>query len=317
MAVIDYGEGVLAVDADYLRPGLAAIHLLIENGRAAIIDTATHSASPLVFAALAEKGISPEQVDYIILTHIHLDHAGGAGVLMRQCPNARLTVHPRGVSHMADPGRLVAGVSAVYGIERTKEMYGDILPISSARIVPTPDGSVVHLAGRPLRFYETPGHARHHVAVHDEKRTGWVFAGDTFGLSYRELDEGERQFVFPTTSPVQFDPIAYHRSIDRVASLASDALYVTHFSRIHKPREKADVLHRLVDAHAALAVALRHSGERRPGLLYDAVRALFISEARRFGSRLSDEKLLDVYGMDVELNAQGLDVWLNTSASAA
>ena len=310
MATIDYGAGVTAVDSDYLRPGLAAIHLLIEEGRAAVIDTATQSASPLVLAALAQRGVAPEQVDFIILTHIHLDHAGGAGVLMRKCPNARLTVHPRGVAHMVDPSKLVEGVSDVYGPQRTKEMYGELLPVELGRIVPTPDGTTLQLAGRTLRFYETPGHARHHVAVQDEK-TGWVFAGDTFGLSYRELDENGRQFLFPTTSPVHFDPAAYHRSIDCVARLASDAVYITHFSRIERPLEQAPILHRLVDAHAQLALGLRDSGARRPALLQEAVERLFLEEARRFGSRLSEEKLLEVYGMDVELNAQGLDVWLD------
>lgn len=310
MATIDYGAGVTAVDSDYLRPGLAAIHLLIEEGRAAVIDTATQSASPLVLAALAQRGVAPEQVDFIILTHIHLDHAGGAGVLMRKCPNARLTVHPRGVAHMVDPSKLVEGVSDVYGPQRTKEMYGELLPVELGRIVPTPDGTTLQLAGRTLRFYETPGHARHHVAVQDEK-TGWVFAGDTFGLSYRELDENGRQFLFPTTSPVHFDPAAYHRSIDCVARLASEAVYITHFSRIERPLERAQILHRLVDAHAQLALGLRDSGARRPALLQEAVERLFLEEARRFGSRLSEEKLLEVYGMDVELNAQGLDVWLD------
>lgn len=319
MATIDYGSGVSAVDADYQRPRLAAIHLLVENGRAAIIDTATQYSVPLVLQALAERGIAPEQVDFLILTHIHLDHAGGAGVLMAHLPNARLAVHPRGAFHMADPRKLVEGVSAVYGVERTRELYGDIVPVPRGRILPMADGSVIEVGGRALRFYETPGHARHHVAIHDE-RTGWVFAGDTFGLSYRELDEksadeSDRQFVFPTTSPVHFDPDAYHRSIDCVARLASDAVFVTHFSRVNRPLEKAVALHRLVDAHAALALRHADAGAARAELLHEGVRRIFLDEAKAFGSRLSEEALLDVYGMDVALNAQGLEVWLNTSAA--
>jgi glyoxylase-like metal-dependent hydrolase (beta-lactamase superfamily II) len=326
MATIDYGFGVSAVDANYQRPQLAAIHLLVENGRAAIIDTATQYAVPLVLEALAERGVAPAQVDLLILTHIHLDHAGGAGVLMEKLPNARLVLHPRGAFHMSDPRKLVEGVIAVYGAERTRELYGEIVPVPRGRIVPAPDGTVLELAGRILRFYETPGHARHHVAIHDE-RTGWVFAGDTFGLSYRELDEkcdgdekcegdeGIRQFVFPTTSPVHFDPEAYHRSIDCVARLASDAVYVTHFSRIIRPLEQAVVLHRLVDAHADLALRNAHAGSARSGLLHEGVKRIFLDEAKAFGSRLSEERLLEVYGMDLALNAQGLEVWLDSKAS--
>src|SRR5262245_48659279 len=104
--LLDYEHGISALDSGFLRPWLAAVHLVIEGDRAAIVDTATNAAMPRVLAALAAKGIAPEQVDYVILTHIHLDHAGGAGLLMTHLPNARLCVHPRGVRHLVDPRRL-------------------------------------------------------------------------------------------------------------------------------------------------------------------------------------------------------------------
>ncbi len=308
--IIDYDYGISAVDSGYVRPQLDAVHLVVEGGRAAVIDTATQHAVPRILAALAAKGLQPEAVDYIILTHIHLDHAGGAGALMRELPRARLVVHPRGVRHMIDPARLIAGTVAVYGEARTHALYGDILPVAAERVVPAPEGTCLELNGRALRFYETPGHARHHVVVHDE-RSGRVFAGDTFGLSYRELDEDERQFVFPTTSPVQFEPEPYHRSIDLIAGLASDAVYLTHYSELRAPAEKAPNLHRLVDAHAALARALRNDGPRRERGLYEGVRALLLDEAHRYGTRLSEDEVMAVYGTDVELNAQGLGVWLD------
>lgn len=308
--IIDYGYGISGVDSGYVRPQLDAIHLLVENGRAAIVDTASQHSVPRILAALAGKGLGPEAVDYVILTHIHLDHAGGAGALMRELPHARLLVHPRGVRHMADPARLIAGTIAVYGEARTRALYGDILPVPADRIVPAPQGTCIELAGRALRFYETPGHARHHVVVHDE-RSGRVFAGDTFGVSYRELDEDDRQFVFPTTSPVQFEPEPYHRSIDLIASLATDAVYLTHYSELRAPAEKVATLHRLVDAHAALARALRDEGEQRERRLYEGVRALLLDEAHRYGTHLSDDEVMAVYGTDVELNAQGLAVWLD------
>ncbi|HKY01828.1 MAG TPA: MBL fold metallo-hydrolase [Burkholderiales bacterium] len=311
MATIDYGFGVSAIDAEYLRPQLAAIHLIVENGRAAIIDAGTQFSLPAVMRTLADKRIAPEQVDYLILTHIHLDHAGGAGAFMQAFPNARLTVHPRGVFHMVDPSKLIAAVSAVYGEAETYKMYGDIVPVPRGRILPTPDGANLQLAGRTLRFYETMGHARHHVAIHDEK-TGWMFAGDTFGLSYRELDEGDRQFLFPTTSPAHFDPQAYHRSIDLVGRLAADSVYVTHFSRVREPSLKAQVLHRLIDGHVEVALAARDAGKERAHALHEGVRRLFLDEARRFGSTLTEDKLLEIYGMDVDLNAQGLGAWLDS-----
>ena len=164
------------------------------------------------------RGVAPAQVDYVILTHVHLDHAGGAGQLMARFPNARLTVHPRGARHMIDPSRLLAATVAIYGEEETRRIYGEILPVPRERVIETPEGATLRLAGRELLFLDAPGHARHHVVVRDGE-TGHIFAGDTFGLSYRELDQDGRQFSFPTTSPSQFDPPALHRSIDRMLAL--------------------------------------------------------------------------------------------------
>lgn len=315
MSVIDYDYGISAVDSGYVRPQLDAIHLIVERGRAAVIDTGTQHSVAHVLAALRDKGIAPEAVDYVILTHIHLDHAGGAGALMQALPTAQLVVHPRGVRHMADPSRLIEGAVVVYGAAETQRRYGDILPVPAERIVAAPaDGMHLELAGRALTFYETPGHARHHVVVHDAL-SGGVFAGDTFGLSYRELDDGDRQFLFPTTSPVQFEPAPYHRSVDLIASLAKDVVYLTHYSELRRPQERVDDLHRLIDAHAALA--LRHADavdEARERLLYEGVCELLLTEARRYGASLSDEEVMAVYGEDAALNAQGLAVWLDIRA---
>src|SRR3712207_2559712 len=99
----DYGEGISAVDARYERPRLNAVHVMIERGHAAVIDTGTAHCVPRVLAFLEQRGIAPQAVDYVVLTHVHLDHAGGAGALMARCPNAVLTVHPRGARHIADP----------------------------------------------------------------------------------------------------------------------------------------------------------------------------------------------------------------------
>jgi len=243
--VFDYGHGISVVDSVYDRRLQTAIHLLIEDGRAAVIDTGTSHAVPHVLAALAAKGVAPEAVDYVILTHVHLDHAGGAGQLMARFPNARLTVHPRGARHVIDPSRLRAATVAIYGIEETRRVYGEILPVAAGRVIETGEGTTLRLAGRELLFLDAPGHARHHVVVRDGK-TGHLFAGDTFGLSYRELDQDGRQFSFPTTSPSQFDPPALHRSIDRMLSYGPQALYITHFGQLTNLTVLAADLHRLV-----------------------------------------------------------------------
>jgi glyoxylase-like metal-dependent hydrolase (beta-lactamase superfamily II) len=309
--VIDYEHGISAIDSGYHRPMLDAIHLLVEGERAAIIDTGTNHSVPLVLEAMRRKGLAPEQVDYVILTHIHLDHAGGAGRFMREFPNATLTVHPRGARHMADPGKLIAGTVAVYGEETTREMHGDILSVPAERILETPHASSIRLNGRELQFLDTPGHARHHVAIVDT-RSGHVFAGDVFGLSYREMDEGDRQFIVPTTSPAQFDPEPYHRSIDVILGMKPEAVYVTHYSQIRDIQAKGAVLHRLVDAHAELGLRENNAGPERPRRLREGVKRIFLEEARRWGSHLPDARILEIYSNDVELNAQGLGIWLDS-----
>lgn len=313
-AVFDYGHGISAVDGVYDRRLQTAIHLLVEDGRAAVVDTGTAHAVPHVLAALREKGIAPGQVDYVILTHVHLDHAGGAGQLMACFPDARLTVHPRGARHMVDPGPLLAATAAIYGAEETRRIYGEVLPVPRERVIETPEGATLRLAGRELLFLDAPGHARHHVVVRDTK-TGHIFAGDTFGLSYRELDQDGRQFAFPTTSPSQFDPAALHRSIERMLSLGPEALYVTHFGRLADLGRLAADLHRLIDAHAALGERHRRAGAERKRLLKEGVSELVLAERALQAWRQPSEKVLEVFALDIELNAQGLEAWLDSEGN--
>ena len=313
MELTDYDFGIAAIDSGYGRPRLNAIHLIVEGDRAALVDTGVNSSVPRVLAALAAKGLAPEQVEYVFLTHVHLDHAGGAGELMRHLPRARLTVHPRGARHMADPSRLLAGTVAVYGEAATRKIYGTVIPVAPERIVETPEGTVLALGQREFRFLETPGHARHHVAIVDG-RSGHVFTGDTFGLSYRELDCGGRQFVIPTTSPVQFDPAAAIRSVERIAALAPPAIYVTHYSQVRDIPRLASDMRRLIEAHAALAHAARDAGAGRAERLRAGVERIVLEEARRQGWALRDDEILAVLGGDIELNAQGLACWLDAAA---
>jgi hydroxyacylglutathione hydrolase len=311
--ITDYEHGISAIDSGFGRPLLDAIHLIVEGDRAALVDTGTNASLPIVLDALEAKGLSPEQVDYVILTHIHLDHAGGAGALMRVLPSARLTVHPRGARHMADPARLVAGTVAVYGEAQARQMYGEILPIPAERILETPEGAAIRLAGRDLAFLDTPGHARHHVCIRDG-RSGHIFAGDMFGLSYRELDVYGRQFVFPTTTPVQFDPAAMHASIDRLLALRPEAIYLTHYGQVRDVARLGADLHRLIDAHVEAALHHRGAGAERHARIKAELVGILHDEARRHGWRMAPDGLLRLMALDVELNAQGLVSWLDSAA---
>lgn len=311
--IFHYAHGVSALDSGYVRHLHAAIHLVVENGRVAIVDTGTNDSLPRVLEALEAMDLGAEAVDYVILTHIHLDHAGGAGSMMRAFPNARLVVHPRGARHMADPTRLVAGAAAVYGPSEVRRMYGDILPIAAERILEATDGLIVDLAGRELLCLDTPGHVRHHICIVD-RGSNAIFTGDTFGLSYREMDTAGRQFVFPTTTPVQFDPEAMHASIDRLMSFNPRVMYLTHFSELRDLERCAADLHRLIDTHVAIARRESRPGPDRHARIRANVAHLLVNEAKHFGCGMGPADVLKLWETDIELNAQGLDVWLDTLA---
>ncbi len=309
--LISQPDGIHALESGYGRPLLAAIHIVVEEGRAAVVDTGSNDSVPRVLSALAALGIPPENVDWVMLTHIHLDHAGGAGSLMCALPNAKLLVHPRGVRHMVDPSKLWEGTSAVYGAERAYQLYGRLVPVPAERIVPATDGLELRLASRRFRVFDTPGHARHHICIWDNTARAF-FTGDTFGLSYRELDVDGRAFVVPTTTPTQFDPQAMHESIDRMMAMQPQAMYLTHYSRVTDvPRLAAD-LHRLIDAMVAVAQAARGDGVARHVEILAGLEQVMREETDRQKWALDEEQTLELLRMDLELNAQGLGVWLDS-----
>ena len=308
----DLGHGIYAIDTGFQRPRFDAAYLVVEQGRAAFIDTGTNHAVPRLLAALSALGLTPAAVDWVIPTHVHLDHAGGVGLLLQSLPAARVLVHPRGLRHLVDPKALWLGALAVYGEDEMQRSYGQLVPVPAERAEASHDGQVIALAGRPLRLIDTPGHARHHHAIWDERSRSW-FTGDTFGLSYRSLDVDGRAWVLPTTTPVQFDPQALHATVARLLAAEPAAMLVTHYGRIGgsvtEVRRLAGVLLAQVDAMVALAQALRTAPDRhaqlRQGLL-----GLYLGQLQQHGFR--DEAVArDWLAMDAELNAQGLAVWLD------
>ncbi len=304
-------DGIVAIDTEYARSLQDASHLIIEDGRAAFVDTGVNASVPLLLDALRGQGLDVGDVDYVILTHVHLDHAGGAGLLMQELPNARCVVHRYGARHMIDPAKLVAGTEAVYGVEQTRETYGTIHPIDEDRIHIPEDGDWLSLNGRELQFLNTEGHARHHHVIHDPASKG-VFTGDSFGVSYRELDTDNGEIVFPTSTPVQFDPPEAHKAVDRIMGCEPEQLYLTHYSRVRNLERLAQQMHEGIDAYVAIAKRHEHEADRsaniRTGLTeYYAAR---LDEHGYAGGR---DELLEVLSIDIELNAQGLEFWLEKS----
>lgn len=303
------GHGIHAIDTGFVRPRFDAAYLIVENGRAAYVDTGTNEALPRLLGALDVLGLARDAVDHVIVTHVHLDHAGAAGSLMRELPIARLVVHPRGARHMIDPSALVEGASAVYGADEVARTYGVVQPVPAERVRSTEDGMTLDLAGRPLLFIDTPGHARHHHCIWDAVSRGW-FSGDTFGMSYPEFVTPRGRYLLPTTTPVQFEPEALKASVARMLERQPLCMYVTHYGRLDDVAAMATQLSEQVDAMVALARPLQAVAERHAALKR-ALAALYRDRLRAQGSGLDDASIDALLEVDVELNAQGLGVWLD------
>ena len=222
--VTDYDFGISAIDANYLRPGLAAIHLMVEGGKAALVDTGTSSSAAGLIEVLRIQNLDPADIAYVFVTHIHLDHAGGAGEFMHRFPNARLVVHPRGARHMADPAKLVASAMSVYGEAEFKRIYGAIRAVDAR---PDYRGAGRIQPGFQRQAATFPRYPRPCAPplLHFRQRSQSFFTGDTFGISYREFDVDGMEFVFPTTTPVQFDPMAAHASLERLMGYSPPTLF--------------------------------------------------------------------------------------------
>jgi len=315
LQIIDFDAGISAVDTNYVRPGLDASHLIVEDGHAAFVDAGTSHSVPLLLKALASKSLEPAQVDWLLLTHVHLDHAGGAGRLMAELPNATAVLHPRGATHMADPDKLIQGSIAVYGRDAFNALYGEIVPIPVERIREVADGEWLNLNGRQLEFIHTEGHAKHHYCIVDRAADA-IFTGDSFGLSYRELDTAAGPFIFPTTTPVHFDPAAAHASIERILSYRPRRVYLTHYSAVDNPQDLADQLHGDLDAYVRIALAHRSDADPEPAICRDLTEWTF----RRLDAHGFDPdpaRREHLIHLDMELNAQGLTVWLKRLTKGA
>jgi glyoxylase-like metal-dependent hydrolase (beta-lactamase superfamily II) len=305
-----FGHGITAVDTDYVRPRLDASHVILRDGRAAFVDTGTTHSVPNLLTGLVSAGALPEQVDYVFLTHIHLDHAGGAGALMRQLPNAKLVVHPRGAAHMVDPSKLIEGTRAVYGDAEFQRLYGEIPGIPAERVLQAADGMTLKLGNSEFTFIHTPGHALHHYCIADPG-SECVFTGDTFGISYRVFDTVKGPFIFPATTPVHFDPAQAHASLDRIMSFRPKQVFLTHYSRVGNPELLAKDMHEGIDAHVRIAESVSGSGEERLQKLRAGIHDWLVQRVREHGCML-DQATVDLWlAMDVDLNAKGLAVWLD------
>lgn len=299
----------VTIDCHYLdQPEVAAAYLLVDGDQAAFVDNNTALAVPRLMAALAARGMSPSQVQYIIITHVHLDHAGGTGDLAALCPQATVLCHPRARRHVVDPEKLVRSARRVYGDEVFARLYGDIAPIPEARVRTLEDNEQVLLGGRPLTFLHTRGHANHHFCILDE-RDGTIFTGDAFGLVYPRLQRAGL-FAFPSTSPTDFDPAPARDAVRRIVDSGADRACLTHFGEVSDLRGAAGQLLEHLDFCEQLlegACASDLPDEALQAFCNQRLGPFLARAVERRGLSLSDEEQ-GFLALDRDINAQGIAV---------
>lgn len=299
--------GITTIDCHYIYPRVAAAYLVVDGDEAAFVENNTVFAVPHLLRALGEQGRQGEDVRWIIITHVHLDHAGGTAELLENCPNATVLAHPRAARHIIDPTRLVKSARAVYGEEQFAKLYGEIVPIPAERVRTMDDGTDVELGSRRLSFFNTKGHANHHFCVFDEKASA-VFTGDSFGIAYPDLQNGTRPVLYPSTTPTDFDAQEARLSVERILATGARSLYPTHFGEFTDLNEGREQMLSGLDKMEAIMLEARATDLTEADLqdfCERRVKAYFEEKMKASGLSLGPaewEKL----SLDVGINAMGL-----------
>ncbi len=306
--ITNLGGSIYQIDVCDQEPERTACYLILAD-KVALIETGPAPGTVHIKDALKKLGIPPEQVDYIIVTHIHLDHAGGAGVMARDLPRAKVCVHPRGARHLIDPARLAAGARAIYG-ESFDRLFGAVLPVPGERVCTPADGEILDLGGgRILTFYHTPGHARHHFIIHDPASRG-VFSGDTLGVRFQALSRlVGSDIILLSTPPPEFDPAGMIETLDRVAGLDLDYIYFAHYGRAGGVSAILAYLKDQLHVFEALGrrVLVSGGGARE---IERAIRDMVMDQVAIYGLKDSEHPAIKFMELDIRLNAAGINHYL-------
>lgn len=274
----DHGDGIRAIDT--MMGGLTSVTAgyLIEAPRPALIECGPARSIDHVITGLRQVGMDPDDLAFMVVTHIHLDHAGGAGDIARAFPNATVVVSEVGARHMHDPERLNASARRVYG-ELYDRIYGGCTPIVEDRIRAVADGDVLDLGGgRQLEMLYTPGHAKHHVAIADSD-TGALFVGDSVGVKMPGM-----AVLRPATPPPDFHLEAALASLRRMAQRDPSRVFLAHYGAIDPPDEALDTAEDRLHAWAETAEAAYHES--------DELDHVAETLAQRFAQEIPEEALV-------------------------
>ena len=311
--LFSFDKNIFCFDANYIRQKFAAIHFINQNNKLLIIDTATNHSAKRFLNALHTMNISPEFVEWIILTHVHLDHAGGAGLLMKMCPNARLAVHSRGARHMINPENLWASVVSVYGKEEAEKQYGKLIPVDENRVVVVGEGEVISFQDRRLQIFDAPGHANHHIIIFDEESKSF-FTGDAFGIAYPELASEDEEFIFISSTPTQFEPVKFDTTIKKIMKQKPKSCFLTHFSKIMNIEKNGHELLKQLDEYVTITQQARNNHESQQERIRKGLFELLYKKLEKTNLSISRHDFGNLLSLDLSLNAQGLEYWNNKTS---
>ncbi|WP_110929248.1 MBL fold metallo-hydrolase [Bacillus massiliglaciei] len=303
----DLGNRIYLIDGHDLNRERRTGTYVIKEQQYVLVETSASPSIPFVLRGLKELDVPLDQISYIILTHIHLDHAGGAGKLLEYCPNAKVIVHPKGARHLSDPSRLIAGAKAVYG-ESFDTLFDPILPIPKERIIIKNHLETLQLSEDSLlTFYDTPGHANHHMSIHDSVSNG-MFTGDTAGIYYRELDQDQIRFFLPSTSPNQFNPEAMLDALSLYEKIGAEKIYFGHYGVSDRPEEVYSQIREWLPVFIETAAEAFHSKETAEQQIAAASRMLLEKVIIKLTELGVPEKhpVYDILSLDLNVSSQGL-----------
>ncbi len=303
-------DSITTIDGHYQYLGRAAAYLIDDDGEAAFIDNATRFSVPYLLDALASRGLQPEQVRYLIVTHIHLDHGGGTAELLKHCPNAKVICHPRAAKHIIDPTRLIESATPVYGEGEFNKLFGKIEAVDETRVESMEDAATLPLGARTLTFLDSPGHARHHFVIQDSA-TNSLFAGDAFGICYPQLQHGTRPYLNYVCAPPQFDPSAAKSTVRRFVDSGVERIFVTHFGQCDTVRQGAEQLCNCLDLYDVLADEAAASDLEGDGLLEECTRRaldIMTEQLKMCGQDLQDPSVMKWASSEHAITSQGLAV---------
>jgi glyoxylase-like metal-dependent hydrolase (beta-lactamase superfamily II) len=234
--------------------GIIGSYLLAGANNLAIIDPGPGSMLDSLLASIQEAGFDPQDVTHILATHVHLDHAGATGSLVRRLPRAQVYAHSKGVPHLLDTSKVVASAARIYG-ERMQLLWGEIEPTPPERLHVLEHGNALHIAGRRLEVLYTPGHAVHHISFLDPN-SGEAFVGDVAGVRLQDVD-----YVRPPTPPPDIDLEAWSVSMNLIKSLRPEVLYIAHFGPIRDIDSHFERLHEKLYSWGDFVLAAMRDGK--------------------------------------------------------